>query len=227
MKANSNKKEIYSKTARRSQMSGFSLVELVVVMVILVILLAITIPNIYQSRKLYKAEEQALKTLDLIQEAGQLALTRRRTMRLEIDLTANQIVIIDENAAGTAADDQQLKAVPLLSPGEIRINQMPTNVTKPNPPNYADATFAVDATGHKNGTATVVGNTVWAARFKSDGSVVNAAGNPISVNLYSWEPLTAGNTAARDPKQVKAITVFGGSGAVRYWKYDGTAFKAY
>lgn len=217
-----------SKAVQHNGMRGFSVVELIVVVAIISILTALAIPQIYNSRKLYKPEEQALKVMDLMREASQLALTRRRTMRFEIDLTANRVLIIDENTVGTATDDRQIKAIPLLPPNEVRIDQIPTGVTRPNPPNYTDAAFAADTIGHLVGATTVSGNTVWAARFRSDGSVVNAAGtSTISVNLYCWEPLSAGNAAPRDRKMVRAITMFGGSGAVRYWKHDGTTFKSY
>ena len=73
--------------------------EFVIAMVILGILLAISIPYVFSYRKLYRSEDQSLKVLDLMRETGQLALTRRRNFRFEIDLTANAVLIIDENNA--------------------------------------------------------------------------------------------------------------------------------
>lgn len=208
---------------RRSE-SGFSIIELVIVLVIIAILSAISLPYIYSYKKLYKSEDQSLKVMDLMREAAQLALTRRRTMRLEIDLTANALLIIDENGA---APNTLIKSIPLELPREVRMDIIPAGVVKPNPPNYTDAAYSADATGHLVGGATVVGNTVWAVRFKSDGSAVNAAGIPISANIYVWPPVTVGSTTPRNTKEIRAITMFGGSGAIRYWKYDGATFVAY
>jgi prepilin-type N-terminal cleavage/methylation domain-containing protein len=215
------KKAICKKSASAS---GFSLTELFVVLAVMAILAVVAVPYFYNYTRLYKSEDQSLKVMDLMREASQLAVTRRRTMRFEIDLTQNALLIIDENGA---AADTRIKTVPLERTQEIRVDTIPTGVTKPNPPNYADAVFTVDALGHQFNGATVTGNTVWACRFQSDGSVVNTANVPINANIFVWPPVFSGSTTPRNIKEVRAITMFGGSGAVRYWKHDGTAFVPY
>lgn len=210
---------------RKSAMSGFSLIELFAVLAVILIVTAISVPYMYNYTKLYKSEDQAIKVMDLMREAGQLALTRRKTMRLEIDLTDNMLLIIDENGAG-AADDREIKAIPLYPAGDIRVDQIPSGITKPNPPNYNDAVFAADTIGHLRGTTRITGNNVWTARFRRDGTVVNAAGIPISANLYVWAPVSNGSPNPRNNREVRAITIFGGTGAIRYWKHNGAAFVA-
>ena len=135
------------------------------------------------------------------------------------------MLIIDQKGAGNA-DDILVKKVPLELPKDVRIDTLPATITKPNPPNYTDIAFAVDAVGHLAGATPVTGHNIWAARFKSDGSVVTAADIPLSANIYSFPPLSSGSTTARSTKEVRAITMFGGSGAIRYWKYDGSAWVA-
>jgi len=203
--------------------NGFSAVELIVVLAIIIILSAISLPYIVSYKKLYKSEDQALKVIDLMREANQLAITRRRTMRFEIDLTDNTMAIIDENGTGA---DTMIKEIPLEKPADVRIDSLPTGITKPNPPNYTDIAFATDSIGHLEGATTVIGHSVWQARFRSDGSMVNAANNPISVNIYSWPPILPASTSPRNKLEVRAITIFGGSGAIRYWKHNGTNFVA-
>lgn len=203
--------------------TGFSVVELLVVLGIIALLSAISLPYIVNYKKVYKSEDQALKVIDLMREANQLAITRRRTMRFEIDLTDNTVAIIDENGTGA---DTEVKEIPLELTRDVRIDSLPTGVTKPNPPNYTDITFTTDAIGHMEGATSVIGHQVWAARFRSDGSMVNAANTPISVNIYSWPPITPGSTSPRSKLEVRAITVFGGSGAIRYWKHNGINFVA-
>ncbi len=228
MKANFNKINPRGDARRRKRMAGISLVEVIIVLVIIGVLSAISLPYIYQYKKLYKTEDQALKVTDLMREASQLAITRRRTFRLEIDPNANLLMLIDEGTVlAGAADDTEIKAIPLEARNEVRLDIMPTGVTAPNPPSYADAVFAVDAIGHQRNGATVIGNTVWSVRFNRDGTVFNNAGNVVSATLYFFPPLTPGNAAPRSLTEVRAITVFGGSGAVRFWKFNGSAFVAY
>ena len=216
--------ETFCRTAKkRKKAAGFSLIELIIVLVVIAILSAISIPYIYNYKRLYKSEDQALKVMDLMREASQLALTRRRTMRLEIDRNATQILIIDENSPGNG-DDTQIKGIPLEPINEVRMDVIPTGVAKPNPPDYADAVFALDTIGHQNNGAAVPRSTVWAVRFNRNGTAVDSANTPISANLYFFPPLTPGSTTPRSTREVRAITIFGGTGAVRYWKHNGATF---
>lgn len=203
--------------------SGFSMTELLVVLGIIAIMTVISLPYIVNYKKAYKSEDQALKVIDMMREAGQLALNRRRTIRFEIDFTDNAALIIDENGGAT---DTQIKKIPLEMTRDVRMDIIPATISKPNPPNYNDLAAATDTLGHLAGGTTVTGHSVWAARFRSDGSVVNAANVPINANIYSWPPISPGSTTPRSKAEVRAITIFGGSGAIRYWKHDGTNFVA-
>lgn len=222
-----NNKHIALKFAdRQDNAKGFSAIELIIVLVIIGIMSAISLPYIYNYRRVYRSEEESLKIMDLMKEASQLALTRRRTYRFEIDMTANSALIIDENGAGPA-DDRLVKSIPLAATNEIRVNQAPTGVTAPSPPNYNTAVFANDTVGHQIGATRVTGNNVWVARFRSNATVVNNAGTPVSSTIFVWAPPQSGGNAARSLQEVRAVTIFGGTGAVRYWKYNGTTFMPY
>lgn len=217
-----NKRKIVS-WHRNAQ--GFSISELLTVVAIIFILSAMSIPYLFSYTKLYKSEDQALKVMDLMREAGQLALARRRTVRFEIDLTQNAVLIIDENGSD---DDVRLKMVPLEKPVDVRIDMAPDGVAAPAPPSYTDAEFVTDGLGHTTGGSTVSGHLVWQARFRSDGTVIDGNGNPISATIYSWPPVTSGSTASRNSNtEVRAITIFGGSGAMRYWKHKDGGFVPY
>lgn len=208
------------RSANRSE-TGASIVEIVIALVIIAVLSAISLPYIANYKKLYKSEDQALKMIDLMREAAQVAVVERKTIRFEIDLTENAILLIEEIPSATAV---RMKKVPLEAAKDIRVDVIPAGVTKPNPPNYSDIAFTTDTVGHLDGSTTVTGHNIWAARFRRDGSVVNAANVPISTNIYVWPPITPGSTTPRNKNEIRAITMFGGSGAVRYWKYETTAF---
>lgn len=205
---------------------GFSLAEILVVLAVIGIMTAISLPYLFNYRKVYRSEDQALKMLDMMQEAGQLALTKRHPFRFEIDMTANAMLIIDEQTLGSGLPATLVKSVPLDPVQDVRVDVRPSGVAIPNPPNYSDAVFGSDSLGHKDGAASVSGHTVWAARFQSNGSVSGPTNVPISANIYLFPPVTSGSTTPRNKNEVRAITIFGGSGAVRYWKYNGTTLVA-
>ncbi len=204
-------------TTRRKRMSGFSMIELIVVCVVLAILTAISIPYIYNFQKLYKTEDQAIKMMDLMREAAQLALTKRRTITVVINVSnpSAPVISLTDNSGAT---DVLAKTIPLEPFKEVRMDVAPLGIAVPTPPNYTLAPFAT------NGG-------VWVLNFRSDGSVVNAAGIvPVSGTLLLWPPkvvpYSPSNLEPRSSPEVRAITVFGGSGAIRYWKHNGTAFVA-
>ena len=195
---------------------GMSLVELVVVLTVLGILTAVSVPYLMRYTQKYKTEDQAIKVMDLMREAGQLALERRRTFRFELDLNNSQRPvgrIIDQDS--TQATAFRTKEVPLEPVNEVRMDLPPLGIIRPNPPNYANAAFT---------------SGVWTAFFRSDGTVVTATGTPISATLFFWppkrEPYDASNLEPR-PGEVRALTIFGGSGAVRFWKHNGTAWASW
>lgn len=202
---------------------GYSIIELLIAFAIIAVLTTISIQYFFAYARRYTSDDQARFAMDLMSEAGQLAMTRRRTIRLEIDSTENKIHLIDENGS---APDTSIKSIPLAEVGDVRVNAAPSGIARPNPPNYNDAVFADDTIGHQKGSTQVIGNWVWAARFKSDGTVVNVGNIPISATLYFWPPQDPGNNIPRNIDEIRAVTIFGGSGAVRFWKYNGSAFIA-
>lgn len=199
---------------RRNRQLGVSVIELLIVLAIISVLTAISIPFVSRYTRSYKTEDQAVKVMDLMREAGQLAMTRRRTMRFELDWNdPSQPIarIIDENGgAGTV-----LKSIPLEPANMVRMDVVPNGISVPNPPNYPAVTIAGIAS----------------ARFRSDGSVRNALELPISGTVIFWPPINepqydSGNLTPRSSGEVRAITMDGSSGAMRFWKYDGSSWLA-
>lgn len=215
--------KLHNFTAHNSK--GFSITEMLMVLLVIGVLAAISVPYVFNYTRLYKTEDQALKIIDHMQEAGQRALSRRTTVRFEIDLTENAMHIIDERTTGP---DQLYKTVQLMPVTEVKLNDAPSSIGVPSPPDYNVAVYAADSRGHEklNGTF-VSGNEVWAVRYKSDGSTMDNDGLPLHASLILWPPKPGDNTQPNTVVEVRALTVFAGSGALKYWKFDGNKFRSF
>ena len=201
--------------------SGFSLIELLVVAAIIIILSVYAVIALMPHKNAYKTDDQALQILDFMRDAGQRALTNRRTMRLEIDLTANVIRIIDKTP------DTVVRQMPLESTANVKIATTPASTNKapgtvpapPAPSNYAAAVYTTST------DSVSLNNSVCVLQFGSDGTVKDQSNTITSTTLYLWQPQSSTVTdTPANVQGVRAITVFGGTGAVKFWKYNGTAF---
>lgn len=109
-----------------SKQQGFSLVELVAALIVISILTGIALMSFASTRK-YQADDQALEIVDILNQARQSALNQRRTFRVEINKTKNQITLINENDKfNDAADDKIVKTLALRK--QVIVNTVPSNV---------------------------------------------------------------------------------------------------
>jgi Tfp pilus assembly protein FimT len=204
---------------------GFSFLELLIIAVILIVMATLAISQLGSHKSLYATEDQALSIINVLREARHRALSQRQVMRVEVDTTDNMCRLIDENATGNVADDEVVREVNLESTTVVRLDKRPSNLgshTPPSPSNFDNAFFA--ASDHPKSA----GHVVWVARFLSDGSVVNTGGDITSSTIYIWQPEDSDSNASAtsDTKTVRAITLFGGTAAVRLWGFNGSAFVA-
>lgn len=201
---------------------GFSMIELLIVMSVGIILLAVAIPSLRAHRTAYRTEDQALRIVDLMRRATQKAITERQRMRVEIDLTDREARLIDENGTTATTDDSTKMRVTLDADTDVRMNATTTNLSQPS--NVAALPVALHtATTFESASG---GHLVWSVYFQNDGTATTVAGDVVSRTLMFWEPKAANEAwTAKNEKLVRAVTITGGAGAVRYWKYDGTSFK--
>ncbi len=196
---------------------GFSVVELLVVVLIIFVLSTITIFYLSAHQKLYKPDDQALKIIDILQEARQRSLTQRETMR--VDISKTKVWLIDENETSTVNDDQVLREMPLYADYEVVVDQPPPDISY-NPPEFLPAASAQFTTSvHPESDP----EKVCTLRFQSNGRVMNAGNSPTgnnstvqSVTLHIWSP---DETDTGKSKIARAITVLGTTGSVRFWEY--------
>lgn len=202
---------------RGNNQSGFSLPELLLVFVVIAILSAISLSFLSKQKQLYKPDDQALKIVDILQEARQRSLTERETMRVEISLT--RVRLIDENGITSETDDLLLKEMPLLPATDVNIESRPAEINN-NPPESITAPSAQYTTSVYPSSAN---QKVCTLRFQSNGRVVNAGNSPVgngatvsSVTIHNWSPK---KESPERSSIARAITVIGTSGVIRLWEY--------
>lgn len=213
-------------TSKNNSAAGFSMIELIIVIVVISIMTAVSMVYLNSSQRLYKPDAEALKIIDIFQEARQRSLTQRRTMRVEIDMDDKVIRLINEEDPATATDDALIRTMALLPASEITIDKRPFNITD-NPPEPFPAPHANFYISHYPNS---VGHRVCTIRFQSTGTVVNAGSDatgtgatPTGVALFIWAP---DQQTVTNSDIARAITIIGTTGSVRLWEYDKQASTA-
>ncbi|MBS1792425.1 MAG: hypothetical protein JSS81_01150 [Acidobacteria bacterium] len=196
------------------------MVELLIVLTVITILTGISLFYLSGHERLFRPDEEALKIIDIFQEARQRSLTQRETMRVEIDLTDNVVRLIDENQPNTADDDRLIRTSVLIPQAEVKLNSRPPDIAT-NPTELMPVPIAVFKPSIYPSSA---GHDVCTFRFQRNGSVVNEGTDAVGSNatttgltLFIWSP------KQNDPNQseiARAITVIGATGSVRFWEYN-------
>lgn len=199
---------------------GFSMVELLIVLAVITILSGVSLFYLSGHQKLFRPDEQALKIIDIMQEARQRSLTQRETMRVEIDLTANLVRLIDENQPNTAEDDKLIRSVVVLPQSDVKINSRPPDIAT----NPEEALPVPIAQFRPSIYPMSVTHNVCTFRFLRNGSVVDQGTDAIGSNastagatLFLWSPKA---NSENESEVARAITVIGATGSVRFWEYN-------
>jgi prepilin-type N-terminal cleavage/methylation domain-containing protein len=199
---------------------GFSMVELLIVLTVITILTGISLFYLSAHQRLFRPDEEALKIIDIFQEARQRSLTQRETMRVEIDLTDSMVRLIDENQPNTPDDDRVIRKMVLLPQSDVNINSRPPDITT-NPVEIMPVPIAQFRTSIYPPS---VSHNVCTFRFLRNGSVVNEGTDSIGSNatttgltLFIWSPK---KDNPNESEIARAITVIGATGSVRFWEYN-------
>ncbi|MFM9904266.1 MAG: prepilin-type N-terminal cleavage/methylation domain-containing protein [Pyrinomonadaceae bacterium] len=209
---------------RQRRESGFSVVELLVVISIIGIVSSIAIFYASAHKKAYQPDDQALQIADILQEARQRALTQRRAMRVEINLTTNFVKLYDENIDSTVAtDDVLIKSFNLFAPTNVKVDSRPAEIGY----NPAESLPVPNAVFKVSVYPSSISQNVCTIRFLPNGSVVDAGTNavgggavPTGVTLHIWSP---NKTTPTQSDIARAITVLGSTGVIRMWEFDHTS----
>jgi type II secretory pathway pseudopilin PulG len=201
--------------------AGFSAVEMLVVVSMILVLTAITIFYATPHKKAFQPDEEALQIADILQEARQRALTERRPMRVEINLSNYTVKLYDENVDQTTVnDDVLLRGLTLFADADVKINTNPTEATYTPP-----ESMPVPAAVFKSSVyPPSISQTVCTIRFLANGTAVDAGTNavgsgavPTGITLFVWSPKKATPTQA---DILRSVTVLGPTGVIRLWEFD-------
>jgi prepilin-type N-terminal cleavage/methylation domain-containing protein len=211
---------------QRCSARGFTLLELVIVLTIVTILGAISVQQLIGSRRLLRSTAITREVASALRDARQLAISQRRAITFQYDDTKKQINIINH---GADADSVGISGISVL--------------TASNYPNTAgssvERTYQLASTGiptsdiaygmpsgAASGSNTLDDKTVLTAlvssklnvTFQPDGSVVNSAGATRDVAFFVYN-------AAKPLETAMAVSVLGGTGRIKAWRYSKGAGK--
>jgi len=184
--------------------SGYSIIELMTVVGMVAILAGISLVYFNPIKKAYEPEDTSLQVMRFMRQATNLSSAQRRRMRVEIDSTNRTISLYNEEGTISPTDDVLVRQEIMNGSTEVSLSQ-PSGVNVPAAPyNYTAAAF--DAT-----------TGVWKGYFQGDGSVTDSSNIPLSATFFFSQP--GSTNATRSNVLIRAVTVFGPSGALRLWKY--------
>jgi Tfp pilus assembly protein FimT len=192
---------------------GFSLVELLIIIAVLVIMAALAVPQVISTRRLLRFNGLQRELISQIRLARQMAMSQRQVMRFRYDDNDKQIVIIDNQERGTAANplanntanDVVVKTTSLANSGVPA-----SEITYGRPSSAPNSALpdGVSLSGLSSGRVEIV--------FQPDGSVVDANGNPSNAALFFYDNKEPAGTAI-------AVSVLGAGGRVKTWRYSPNA----
>jgi len=188
--------------------AGFSLIETMLVVGIMGVITSIAVIQVGSTRQALKGDGAMRVVLSQLNQAKQLAITQRRNMRVTFT-GSNSVQIIREEVPGPTLTT--LSSVPfegglqltrITSPniGEPPAPELPSPA--PTPPSTAGVAFG-------NGTTEM--------KFSPEGVFVDQ--NGLTLNGTVFVALAGQVMSAR------AITVFGSTGRIRAFRWDGSSWK--
>jgi prepilin-type N-terminal cleavage/methylation domain-containing protein len=184
-----------SKSAKGSQ-RGYSLMELMLTLGIAGVVSSIAMFQIGQAQPVMKGDGAMRIVMAQLNSAREMSIAQRREMQVNFIGTSQIQIVRQEVPAGTTA----LPTVALE--GGLQYGLVA------GVPDTPDG-FGLKAGGIAFGTATAI-------LFNSDGTVIDQNGNSLNGTVFLAIPAIA--------RSMRAITVMGGTGRIRGYKWNGVVW---
>ncbi len=193
--------------------TGFSLVEMLMVIAVMGALgamSALIMPNFIRHQK---AEAGVQQALEVLRTARETAISKRRNVRV-VFTNPNIIRIVQENICSPMPCSDAAAAAFVASAAgttTLRTIQLESKMEFLRP--ISTDTLDRFATTPIQAGALAFGSTPTRA-FTSQGTLVDANGDILNGTLFLAIP--------NQPNSARAITIFGTTALLRYWRWDGS-----
>jgi prepilin-type N-terminal cleavage/methylation domain-containing protein len=198
----------------RARQAGFSLVEVMIVTAIMGVVTGIAVLTISSSRQGLIGDGAMRVVLAQMNQAKELAITQRRNMRLTFTGN-NSVQIVREEVPGPTLTT--LSSVPFENRLQYLRPAGVPDLTNPGNAPTLNELAAVASPSLSTSTAVAFGNGTTQIRFAPDGTLVDQDGN--TVNGTVFVALTNQTLSTR------AIAIFGSTGRIRAYRWDGRNWK--
>lgn len=195
---------INRKRDRKGQ-QGFSIPELVVVVLVIAIIGVLALPQIVSSRRAFRFSGMQRQLAATLSEARQQAMSQRRAITFRYTDSAKETILYGGSYGVFGDANNRVESLygSGVSKGEI-VYGRPTGAS----------TAALDDSS--NQTPLTVG--IVEITFQPDGSVLDAANNPVNKAIFFYH--------TKNPAEMAfAVSVLGAGGRVKIWRYSASVNK--
>jgi prepilin-type N-terminal cleavage/methylation domain-containing protein len=197
-----------TRAAGRGQ-AGFSLIEMMIVVGILGVLIAIALFQIGVSRPGYIGDGGMRVILSQMNQAREMAITKRRNIRVEL-VGTNQVRISREVVPATVPPTWVVVQSVFME-GSMQYGLL-TPALPDSPDTFGNAT----ATEFK-----LAGTAATELKFTPEGTFINQDGLTLNGSVF----LTLPNATKERRLSARVVTVMGSTGRVRAYKWNGSQWK--
>lgn len=185
---------------KKKAQKGFSVLELLIVLIILSILAVLALPQVIASRRVFRFSGMQRQFVSSLTEARQAAMTQRTPITFRYDNVDKKTIIYGGSFG--ALGDAKNRVVYMANSGLVNNDIV-----------YGRPIGASTASLGDNSNMTALTSNAVDIIFQPDGSVIDAANNPINNGLFFYHKKYANDTAF-------AVSILGAGGRIKIWRYS-------